>query len=265
MLYDEYQLEPRALKNKILPTPSAWRKFILQMGKATCVIAVTLVSVFFSMVVTIALAQLLHRQLEVVGFIAAILVPLTLGSLFGYYLFTLFFELDATNTENARLQIVDELTRAYNRHYFLELAGREFDRARRQVQPLSIIFFDIDDFHLVNDQYGRECGDAVLRHIASICLEGLRKHDIFARYGGEEFIILLSGTSGASVMRASERIRQLIAAQPLENDGRKVQITVSAGVTTLKDEDTDFDTFLQRAGQALSEAKSGGKNCSVAL
>ena len=253
------------MNKNFLPSPETWRKFILQMGLAGMVLACLLTSVFFSMVVTIALANLLHTRLDMLGFITALLVPTALGSLFGYFGFKLFFQLEDARETCRRLESLDATTQTYNRQHFTELVGREFERSRRHGQPLSIIFFDIDDFWKVNDTYGQSGGDTVLQHISSVCLSGLRKHDIFSRYGGEEFAILLSGTPQASSLRAAERIRRAIAAQPAAVNGSPVPVTVSAGVTTLREDDAAMEDFIQRAGQALSQAKAGGKDCTVAL
>jgi diguanylate cyclase (GGDEF)-like protein len=154
--------------------------------------------------------------------------------------------------------ITDDLTKAYNRRHFMDIASRELARARRHKLSLSIILLDADNFKEINDNYGHLYGDEVLKQISAICQGMMRSHDIFARYGGEEFIILLPETRIQSAHLVAERIRKTIENTRLKPD--KIH-TVSLGITALKKSDSELDQLLARADRALYDAKKGGKNC----
>lgn len=158
--------------------------------------------------------------------------------------------------ELKRLAATDKLTGAYNRTKSEEIIGREIERAKRYNQPLSIIIFDIDHFKEVNDRYGHSAGDYVLKTLANIVRENIRKIDYFVRWGGEEFMILSSETQLDKTHTLAERIRNIIESYKFENVGK---VTVSLGVTEFKEGDTE-DSFIKRADDAMYEAKKKGRN-----
>lgn len=155
----------------------------------------------------------------------------------------------------------DFLTQLPNRSYFFEMAHKEFARARRYNEPLSIAMLDLDHFKVINDTYGHEIGDQVLKALGKVCLETLRESDIIGRIGGEEFAVLWPNADQKHAAEAAERLREAIdlAKLPLER-GLPVQFTASLGVATLGAEDINLDVFLSRADKALYEAKRTGRN-----
>ncbi|NNM82185.1 MAG: GGDEF domain-containing protein [Burkholderiales bacterium] len=156
----------------------------------------------------------------------------------------------------------DLLTGLDNRAYFLELAEREISRSKRLHEPLGFLMFDVDHFKLVNDSYGHDAGDAVLRELGRCTLKILRDIDIIGRWGGEEFVVLLPGISGSHVMDAAERLR--IALSEIEVDigqGASLSFSVSIGGTWLLDSDSKIDFLVKRADNALYAAKHAGRNC----
>jgi diguanylate cyclase (GGDEF)-like protein/PAS domain S-box-containing protein len=169
--------------------------------------------------------------------------------------------------ENARLfkelqnlATTDPLTEIWNRRHFISMAKREFQRARRYRQPLSLILFDIDAFKNVNDTYGHPAGDQVLRGLAKLCLEHLRQIDLLGRYGGEEFMILLPNIPGETARLVAERLRRLIAQTPLETDHGPILISASFGIAEMDDSCVDIDNLLKYADRAVYDAKFEGKN-----
>ncbi|MDB4973994.1 MAG: Diguanylate cyclase/phosphodiesterase domain 1 [Myxococcaceae bacterium] len=156
----------------------------------------------------------------------------------------------------------DPLTQAYNRHHFWQLAHVEMARVKRYRRPLSMAMIDADHFKNVNDQYGHDVGDLVLRSIVDNCHDSLRKNDVLARYGGEEFIVLLPETAVDGALAVVERLRERIAQSPLAlDDGRLVPMTVSIGLAGLSDYEEGFEALLKRADDALYVAKRSGRNC----
>lgn len=158
--------------------------------------------------------------------------------------------------ELKRLATTDKLTGALNRTKFQETIEKEIERFKRYNQTLSIMLFDIDDFKEVNDRNGHIVGDYVLKTIAGIVRENIRKIDYFVRWGGEEFVVLSSGTQISKAHALAERIRNVIENYEFENVGK---VTVSFGVTEFKERDTE-DSFIKRADDAMYEAKKKGKN-----
>lgn len=155
----------------------------------------------------------------------------------------------------------DSLTLLPNRSHFFEMAHKEFARAKRYNEPLSIAMLDLDHFKNINDTYGHEIGDQVLKTLGKICLATLRESDIVGRIGGEEFAVLWPNTDHGHSREAAERLREAIdiAKLPLER-GLPVQFTASLGVATLSADDINLDVFLSRADKALYEAKRTGRN-----
>ncbi len=154
----------------------------------------------------------------------------------------------------------DPLTEIYNRPAFEELFAIEHQRYQRYRDAFSLVMFDIDHFKQVNDDYGHEAGDRVLRGIAKSVGKMLRETDVFARYGGEEFFILLPKTTISKSSTVAEKIREVIENTEFSYDNAKVPITISAGVTEVKADDNDFQTMFRRVDKLMYQAKNEGRN-----
>ncbi|HCM25960.1 MAG TPA: hypothetical protein DIC34_05330 [Treponema sp.] len=155
----------------------------------------------------------------------------------------------------------DELTGLANRRYFLERFRQEAERQRRYGGKLSVVMVDLDRFKAVNDVFGHEAGDAVLRLAAKVWLGCLRDCDLLARYGGEEFIFLLPETTVPDARILSERLRSSLEAQTLEWNGRALRATASFGLAGVESPvEADIDDLLSRADHAMYKAKEAGRN-----
>lgn len=155
----------------------------------------------------------------------------------------------------------DALTRLPNRHFFDERMVQELKRHQRYRIPLTLMIMDLDHFKRVNDTFGHQAGDMVLREIGRLLQEMLRSSDFAARYGGEEFVMLLSHTTEEQAWFLAERLRESIARQRFHFNGKFFKITASIGIASLE---TGFsgqhvDLFAQ-ADAALYRAKAGGRN-----
>jgi two-component system, cell cycle response regulator len=157
----------------------------------------------------------------------------------------------------------DGLTGLFNRRYFDRRLREEIAHAKRHKRPFSLVLLDLDHFKLVNDTYGHEDGDRVLRHIAEVAQAQLREDDVACRYGGEEFILLLRGTSGPAARVVANRLRANLADRPITlgpNDELR-HITFSAGVAAADERNAyDADDIVSRADAALYRAKRAGRN-----
>ncbi len=154
----------------------------------------------------------------------------------------------------------DTLTGIYNLRYYSERLNNEISSAKRYHTPLSLIYFDLDHFKKVNDEFGHPAGDEVLRQVTKAITNISRVNDIFARVGGEEFVLLLPRSTLANALADAERIRQTIQALTIPiNNKPDLKITISLGVVTLIEGETASD-FYKRADQNLYLAKEQGRN-----
>lgn len=169
-------------------------------------------------------------------------------------------ELQAVLAREQHKARTDDLTGLNNRRQFFEVSEKLFSVAKRYNSDFSILLFDIDEFKQVNDTYGHQAGDVVLKSIAQIAQENTRDSDILARYGGEEFIIALPNTNASGAFRLAENIRSKVEKFRQKIDGNEVNLTISVGVVEMTADDKHLDRLIQFADQALYTAKSEGRN-----
>jgi len=163
--------------------------------------------------------------------------------------------------EMQHLAITDSLTGLYNRRYFFEFTEKEISQSKRYMRDLSLIMMDIDHFKRVNDRFGHQIGDQVLKNVADICLSMLRKADIMCRFGGEEFMLLLPETGKEEAESAAERMCRAVADAVIQADSGEVKITLSIGVAELDKEQDTLDSLIFAADNALYRAKAAGRDC----
>ncbi len=159
---------------------------------------------------------------------------------------------------------IDTLTRVANRVSFDERFAEELARWSRFRHPVAILVWDIDRFKSINDACGHRGGDAVLREVAVALSRGRRGVDFFARFGGEEFVSLLVGTELEDAFRTAEEMRAAVEALRFHFHGSPVRVTVSCGLTALREGDS-ADTVFDRADAALYKAKNSGRNVCIAV
>ena len=161
-----------------------------------------------------------------------------------------------------KMSMTDNLTGVPNRNHLLARFEEEFQEHRRQKTELGCLLIDLDDLKKVNESQGHLTGDAVLKEFARMTKSCIRIYDIFGRFGGEEFIILLPITTLVQAMAFAERIRKTIGKDLAvkSGSGDEVRMTISLGVTTLRDGDASVDAVVRRAEEALSKAKASGRN-----
>ncbi len=163
--------------------------------------------------------------------------------------------------EELREQAIhDPLTGLCNRRFLEENLGRELHRARRGNSPLCVVMLDLDNFKLFNDTFGHDAGDALLRELAQVMRDKLRKSDICCRYGGDEFVLVLPDSSLADTL---QRVEQICAVMK-ETQIRPDTITVSAGIAAASEKGSTTAELLQAADTAMYAAKQAGRNRVVA-
>jgi diguanylate cyclase (GGDEF)-like protein len=155
----------------------------------------------------------------------------------------------------------DRLTGVPNRETLLTRLTTEVERAVRHYKPLSVAFIDIDRFKPINDTFGHNAGDAVLRQVAGLLIESVRVSDTFGRYGGEEFMLILPETMPEDAVGLAEELRSLVAATDMAVPGGGTQkVTISVGVAGGRGSELQIDMLVDRADAAMYAAKSLGRN-----
>ena len=157
--------------------------------------------------------------------------------------------------------VTDGLTGLHNRRFMATHMEQALEQAQRHGRPMSLLIADMDHFKSVNDTYGHDAGDAVLRELAERIRGSIRGADLACRYGGEEFVVIMPDTDMDAAGIVAERIRSRVAGQPfLLPDGRVLPRTISIGIGSLMTASDTCETILKRADGALYEAKEGGRN-----
>jgi diguanylate cyclase (GGDEF)-like protein len=156
----------------------------------------------------------------------------------------------------------DPMTKCFNKGYFLEAIEAEVKRAKALSTPLSLMFFDLDHFKKVNDTYGHEGGDFVLKEFANLVrsLGVIDNKDLFARYGGEEFCLLMPSMVIQDAAKKAEIIRGKIQLHSFNYEGKRIPVTTSLGVAELRPEMETASDFIKAADRALYESKEAGRN-----
>lgn len=168
--------------------------------------------------------------------------------------------LEGANGELERLSRTDRLTELYNRGYWEECLEQEFHRCKRSGQKSSLVMFDIDHFKKVNDTYGHQAGDEVIRQTSQTLRRTIRKTDIAGRYGGEEFAVILVDTDAEHGMILAERLRKRIEALTVRHEDLKIRFAISLGLSQLEQAIPDYTQWLARSDQALYYSKENGRN-----
>ena len=169
-------------------------------------------------------------------------------------------ELQQANKKLQALSREDRLTGLFNRGYWEECLNNEFERFNRSQMTSTLVMFDIDHFKRVNDTYGHQAGDEVIRVVADTLREQARKTDILGRYGGEEYGAILTGTNGENAMIFAERLRARIESLVVPYGEHQLKFTISIGVSELTYEHDSPKEWLEQSDQALYKSKQSGRN-----
>ena len=155
----------------------------------------------------------------------------------------------------------DPLTELLNRRVMATALKREFNRSKRYFSPLSVAFIDLDNFKQINDRYGHDCGDDILKYVADSLTDSSRDSDIIARFAGDEFVIILPETSAKNAKKFMNRLKINFMEDPLDIAGNLIRISISFGIASTEDKDIKDPTMLlKKADKRLLDAKKSGLN-----
>jgi two-component system cell cycle response regulator len=173
-------------------------------------------------------------------------------------------ELRGAYRESVTMALTDSLTNLYNRRYVTTHLENMRNADSAESRNAALLMIDIDHFKLVNDRYGHDAGDVVLKEVAERLKDSTRGHDLCARLGGEEFLVVISDTDQSRAPTIAERIRVSVAESPVIVDEKiSIDVTVSVGIAFRAGPDEDPEQQLKRADEALYDAKRGGRDCVV--
>ncbi|MEM7280988.1 MAG: diguanylate cyclase [Pseudomonadota bacterium] len=178
----------------------------------------------------------------------------------GMGMFTIFMVASDLSEHMTLVAMQDQLTGLLNRRGFGESASKAYAWSRRTARPVSVILTDIDRFKQINDEHGHFMGDQAIVHFAKVLSEDRRAEDILARIGGEEFALVLPGTNVTHAVDVAKELCTRLRKNPMETDGKTVQMTASFGVASISEKDTCLSDVVARADVALYQSKNKGRN-----
>ena len=168
--------------------------------------------------------------------------------------------LKSANAKLEHLSQTDQMTGLFNRGYWEKCLVHEFKLWQRYKRPVSLLMFDIDHFKKINDTYGHQPGDEVIKATAKVLLDAKRETDIAGRYGGEEFAVILMNAAADQAAIFAERLRQSIEQMAVPTSAGDICFTISLGIAELMPHTTDYKTWIKQADSALYASKEGGRN-----
>jgi diguanylate cyclase (GGDEF)-like protein/PAS domain S-box-containing protein len=170
-------------------------------------------------------------------------------------------KLQETLQHMEKLSVTDDLTGLFNRRHALTVASNEVERSKRYGSHLGLIMIDVDRFKEINDKYGHLVGDEVLITVANALKANVRTPDTVARYGGDEFVVILPEAEIDKIRSVAERLRDKVAEQEfITGDNEQVSLTISIGITQLRDGEDTLENLIKRADTALYTSKGKGRN-----
>lgn len=161
--------------------------------------------------------------------------------------------------ELQKMAMLDRLTEVANRHFSEKYLQARLDEFKRFKWPFGIIFFDIDDFKKLNDQYSHRVGDSALQMVAKSLLKNIRSIDQVGRWGGEEFVVILRNVDRELLREIAEKLRMLVEKSAFRENGKPISVTLSGGATLARGEDT-VHSLVERADLLMYQSKKAGKN-----
>lgn len=230
--------------------------WVRRLGKWQLLGVSTLVSGILSVTISALLMVVLLGEVNTLGLLIGLLIPLIVGTPNLYFILHLLFRLDSVQGELQYLAVTDELTRTYNRRYLFLQIEKEIERCKRYGGVFSLLMLDCDNFKEINDQHGHPAGDTFLVDLTRVIKARIRSVDVLARVGGDEFIILLPNTTAAQAHIVSHDLHQIINQMEQSACGS----SVSMGVTTWNPLVRGVDELHESLDRALYTAKQCGKN-----
>tara|TARA_R110002050_G_scaffold68925_3_gene149338 strand:- start:5782 stop:6948 length:1167 start_codon:yes stop_codon:yes gene_type:complete len=209
---------------------------------------------------SIALSQGREMDVELIKLYAIVNFTALPAAYVGMSVFVIYMLASDLAEEMKLLAMTDPLTDCFNRRGFYSHAKQKLLELQKQPQHACLIYWDIDKFKAINDQFGHAGGDQVLISITQLIKQHIKKDDLIGRMGGEEFVILIERSNYQEAINVAERLRAMINQTPIVYCGQKISVTASFGVVELSNQDIPIEQAIDLADSALYQAKSSGRN-----
>jgi len=242
---------------------------IEKIGRLKTSVIITFTSLVLSQVITLGVYKITEGKISVSGGIASFASPLLITPFLSWWFIGLLLKINNLEKEMRILATYDTLTGAYNRNSFFPVCESILTLMRRDNSSLTLLYIDLDHFKTINDTFGHNVGDIVLKSVGTYLSESIRKSDFVGRIGGEEFVVCLPNTDVKNGLIIAEKIRNGISSlEVIYNTELRIRITASIGIAcNLNFENSGIDELIKMADLALYQAKNEGRdrlvvNCS---
>lgn len=230
------------------------------INQISAISIITIVSVLSSLVITYGIAEIFGTGVDVINITSAIVAPAIIAPLATWYIVSLLVKINKLEKEQRTLATYDTLTGLFSRRAFLERIDHIF-KGRGRTKNAILAYLDLDNFKLINEQYGHAGGDAVLKNFGAAIQHTVGKSGISGRLGGEEFAIVLPNASKKEAYQILENLQLSMREAVVTFADQPIIYTVSIGVSIYHHDDPiDWETLIIQADHALYNAKNNGKN-----
>lgn len=234
-----------------------------RFGILNLTILYTLFSITLSVLVSYLISAAIGAEFTRKGIIIAVIVPSIVTPIFAYSQFRLVLNLKNAEDRLRQQTITDELTQVYNRRFFFQLIEKTQQQTDNFGASTSILILDLDNFKLLNDQFGHLTGDKALQTVARTCEKVIRVTDKIARFGGDEFVIFFPNASQHQVGQIAKRLHNALNEVHIPGTPPDFHLAVSIGTATFPTKSITLEALIGRADQALYQAKHQGGNLVV--
>lgn len=237
------------------------KNIIVKLGILKSIIVLTFVSIFSSVLITWILLILSNNSVKMLNIVIAIIAPVIIAPPVVFFLGKLLIKISKLEYEMRLLATYDQLTGVLTRHAFIESGKILINLAERKKKNISLIFFDLDYFKKINDTFGHDAGDYILRESGKIFKKNKRKSDLISRIGGEEFIIILPDTNSYGASIVAEKLRKIFLEYSFIYGDNKINVTASMGIADFSHTSIyNLDTLMKHADNCLYQSKKNGRN-----
>jgi len=234
---------------------------IEKIGRFTSSILITIIALLITQIITYVIYRLTNGNMSLSGRIASFASPILISPFLSWWFLGLLLRISKLEKEMRFLATYDTLTGVYNRNSFLSICNSILNLLKREKSPLTLLYIDLDHFKNVNDTFGHDVGDYVLKKIGEYLKTSIRKSDIVGRVGGEEFVVVLPKTDIQNGIAIAEKIRKGIACLEMIYNDKIIKITASIGISSNTYlEYIGIEKLLKMADLALYHVKNNGRN-----
>jgi len=237
-----------------------YKKLVSNLGHIGTSIAIGVVSVFGSVAIVLIAIVLFDIPFVLTNFAFAIIVPAIIAPSISWYFLKLYFKIEAMESQMRTLATYDNLTGLLSRKAFMDSARDILRYTKESPSNITFLYLDLDNFKQINDKYGHDGGDRVLKFVGNTLLKYL-PNDIIGRLGGEEIGIVLTDTSIVKTTQILSDIQKIFSEVGVRVEDISIQFTASIGMMSITEHDIELNRALLCADKALYKAKNSGKNC----